>query len=285
MRIKKDNPQNDICINYVISTFPVLFVLCLAISSFSGLHAQMTIGLGTPPAKAALLQLKDKEPSPGTKDATATGGLLLPRVELASRDALPLLINPTSADKKDHTGLLVYNLTENAALQLEKGIYQWDGDKWKKLDNSVVTNTAGSTVKKEAYRGTVPNENHVLSLGIYEFRMVNKTNATYPQFRLAPDSRSQADTTLLWQVSKYWDNNQEAEKGNGYSFWVKKKTKSELPKDGWVDCRDSMRISERNEVWIADLKNENMYRVQFLIFGSSTPANQNKTYAIIARKY
>jgi hypothetical protein len=41
---------------------------------------------------------------------------------------------------------------------------------------------------------------------------------------------------------------------------------------------------ERDEMWLADIDNDNMYHIQFMVLGENDTASQ-KTYIIIAQKY
>ncbi|MDH6310873.1 hypothetical protein M2451_003684 [Dysgonomonas sp. PFB1-18] len=100
------------------------------------LQAQVTVGSGTEPNKAALLDLKTQDasnPTSVTDDSnitTTTGGLLLPRVKLTSLTSLePFIIGATETDKIKHAGLLVHNI--NATNMFKQGTYQWDGTQWK----------------------------------------------------------------------------------------------------------------------------------------------------------
>jgi hypothetical protein len=109
------------------------------------IQAQVTIGLGEQPVSGALLQLKDKENvSDGTFNAHK--GLALPRVTLSQKKELyPMFLadtdDPASGPDsgyatnklildKTHTGLIVYNLTENDEKDLCLGLNQWDGEQW-----------------------------------------------------------------------------------------------------------------------------------------------------------
>ncbi len=108
------------------------------------LRAQVTIGMETPSVKGALLQLKEKDNTDG--DANATRGLILPRVKLTSLtitsgdDLATTIENAVEGsamewDKEKHTGLSVYNLTDNTASggNICPGVYAWNGSKWIRL--------------------------------------------------------------------------------------------------------------------------------------------------------
>lgn len=126
----------------------LLAILLLTFFSFATLGAQVTIGSGIAPEKGALLQLKEKD-APDGEATAATGGLLLPRVVLTEKTELyPMFLrnpgepnsgpNPDYSANKDaldkvHTGLIVYNLSEDGAKDLCRGLNQWDGQQWKCL--------------------------------------------------------------------------------------------------------------------------------------------------------
>jgi len=113
------------------------------------MSAQVTIGNKETPEKGAVLQLKNIN---GVTDgsANATKGLMLPRVRLSSKTNLfPFFSkNPTEDSEatiipteeydnqtkksfldKEHTGLIVYNTT-NEILNFCEGVYIWDGSEW-----------------------------------------------------------------------------------------------------------------------------------------------------------
>lgn len=95
------------------------------------ISGQVTIGSDETPAAGAILQLK--QPGSFSNNATATRGLLLPRVALTDRFLLtPMLTGSDLTDltqNKDHIGLTVYN-TNDLYYPYCKGLYVWDGTKW-----------------------------------------------------------------------------------------------------------------------------------------------------------
>lgn len=101
------------------------------------LTAQVTIGFDEEPAKAALLQIKDKKVTdPATSNVTAEhGGLLLPRILIQDIQSLAPLYEGyntlSSSDKEKesllHTGLMVYHVGSTA---LKEGVYIWHNNKW-----------------------------------------------------------------------------------------------------------------------------------------------------------
>jgi hypothetical protein len=265
---------------YFYSTTKTLLLLALFLFHLK-LDAQVTIGLGASPEKAALLQLKDRQPAAASKEATATsGGLLLPRVKLNATDDFTLLPNLTPGEEKDHTGLLVYNVEEDASLDLKKGVYQWDGEKWKMLNK--ITKTEGSTVAKVIYEGNSPNEAKTVTLGIFEFRI---TNNYYPQIRRVPGSNA---AIHHWQVNEYSDltTAEATALGTGTRFAHKIYTDKTLQAGTWTNCDDALYYpyAEKNEVWLADLDNNNIYQIQFMFLGEDLAA-RNKTFLIIVQKY
>lgn len=113
-------------------------ILLLAVICCTGsVYGQVTIGSNVPPAKAAVLEIKDQEANAATNVTATTGGLGLPRVELSSLTTLEPFIQTSdeawntsnkAATMTRHTGLMVYNLKENA--DFSKNIYVWDGTRW-----------------------------------------------------------------------------------------------------------------------------------------------------------
>ncbi|MDR0750508.1 MAG: hypothetical protein LBF62_13195 [Tannerellaceae bacterium] len=246
------------------SMLKILSVLLLIACSGFRLEAQMTIGHGTVPAEAALLQIKDREPAPGTAGVTAgTGGLLLPRVELNSLTDFSLPVSLTTDEQKDHAGLLVYNVKTNGNPSLAKGIYQWSGEKWEALKK--ISKTEGASVKKEIYQGTAADANRVISLGNFEFRMTGNGSTPTPEFRL-----TSATDSVYWQVNEYLTSEQACS-----LFYLKIQ---KITTNTWTSCLNALTTGERDEVWIANLADGgSMYRAQFMVLGN--------TYVMIAQKY
>lgn len=117
-----------------------LSVLYLLLSVCMTINAQVTVGSELQPEKAALLDLKTQNATTLGGATTEKGGVLLPRVSLEDKSSLKPFFTTGESDyadqKKRHTGLMVYNVYENATLNLEKGIYIWDGNKWGKAADS-----------------------------------------------------------------------------------------------------------------------------------------------------
>lgn len=103
--------------------FKLLLISILLLFTYSGIHAQFTIGSGEKPRDGSLLDLKQNNNT--LHNPNANGGIGLPRVALVSPSILTVASN---AEKNDHVGLTVYNITNNN--DIKEGIYYWNGDKW-----------------------------------------------------------------------------------------------------------------------------------------------------------
>jgi hypothetical protein len=120
--------------------------------SVMNLHAQVTVGSNIAPSPATLLELKSQQTAASVTAVTdagnvtsATGGLLLPRVQLVDSKTLEPFIETsddiwTNGDapslKLKLAGLLVYNITDNGSLK--PGIYIWTGIEWTTFDTTVL---------------------------------------------------------------------------------------------------------------------------------------------------
>ncbi|WP_410880649.1 hypothetical protein [Myroides sp. DW712] len=106
----------------------------------AGMYAQVTIGSSEIVEQAAVLDLKSQV-ADAQNSTTGTGGILLPRVSLNDLRTLEPFIKVTDAEwieeakrealKQEHTGLEVYNLTENTTFA--PGPYVWNGIQWEQL--------------------------------------------------------------------------------------------------------------------------------------------------------
>lgn len=134
-----------------------MFILSLLSIATLTASAQVTIGSGYAPSKAALLELKDKDankPASVTDDlnvTSETGGLLLPRVKLENKNTLQPFIDTSNSDwvnrsstkiSETHAGLMVYNLNTTTD-GLSPGIHVWDGTQWAKSAGGSATTEAG----------------------------------------------------------------------------------------------------------------------------------------------
>ncbi|MDR2389193.1 MAG: hypothetical protein LBD89_05335 [Tannerellaceae bacterium] len=117
----------------------LLIVITTSVFCFNA-KGQVTVGSDIAPLSGVLLDIKSKAGTAGSGDATTDvngGGLGLPRVTLTDISSLaPFLPSASSAEKKDRTGLMVYNISTTSPFK--PGVYVWDGTKW---------NVAGGGVK------------------------------------------------------------------------------------------------------------------------------------------
>lgn len=130
-------------------TFRTLLLLVAILAMSRTTHAQVTVGSGIEPMRAALLDLKTRQSAAGMitsvsdpENATSGldgGGLLLPRVELVSISTLEPFILPNDPDfiantdnlKERLAGLMVYNITNHGAgSTLYPAVYIWNGAIW-----------------------------------------------------------------------------------------------------------------------------------------------------------
>lgn len=96
------------------------------------LPAQVTFGSLLPPSQGALLDLKQKDAADG--GVTATGGLMLPRVELTNSTNLSDISDATEGDS-EYIGLMIYNpiaigVDKCSPVYIPTGIYVWEGIQW-----------------------------------------------------------------------------------------------------------------------------------------------------------
>lgn len=115
----------------------ILFFIGLFLN-ISLASSQITIGSTIPPARGAILDLKQTD----AITENSNKGLLLPRVEITDLSKLKMgdnEINDTDADGNQyskHKGLLVYNTNQDYCVAGEpilKGLYVWDGEEWQKM--------------------------------------------------------------------------------------------------------------------------------------------------------
>lgn len=127
-------------------------ILCiLFIFSYSYLYSQVTIGSAFSPRKGALLDLKQED----KLDANSSKGLLLPRMELyRTTSMVPIFKDSELTDelKKSHNGLMIYNLKEDYANDLCKGVYVWiDSYKWVRLPEPCCLPITGIEIANTIY--------------------------------------------------------------------------------------------------------------------------------------
>jgi len=110
-------------------------LLCFTFSA----KAQVTIGVQAPPLQGVLLDLKQSDQPNG--DANSMSGIMFARVLLSDTDKLSPILDDTVPNyatlKAQYTDLIVYNVNPNAPF--EKGLYEWDGNRWNPISNSTST--------------------------------------------------------------------------------------------------------------------------------------------------
>lgn len=122
-----------------------LVLLFVVVASLGTAYGQVTVGSDVAPERAALLEIKDQAADADNVTAK-TGGLGLPRVELADKTTLEPFIATGDAEwtnaatqatlKTKHAGLMVYNLYESPSSVTESnkkfkpGVYVWNGTEW-----------------------------------------------------------------------------------------------------------------------------------------------------------
>lgn len=120
---------------YIMNKRHIFIILLVCLFPFIQVfksNAQITIGSLEPPVDGSLLQLKNID-GIGGDGANATGGLLLPRVELT--DYLSLDDIEVGLDKDSHVGLIVYNLNKCLLGKGDdEGLYVWDGSRWNQIN-------------------------------------------------------------------------------------------------------------------------------------------------------
>ncbi|MDR1763889.1 MAG: hypothetical protein LBR64_08080 [Dysgonamonadaceae bacterium] len=120
-----------------------LIMVCFLFCSHN-LKGQVTIGKMENPIKGALMQFKTVDDETSDGEANAALGIGFPRVALVQRDQLQPMYSAAEAAALDdktrqaHRGLVVYNVTSNADLDLEQGIYVWDGEKWVETQGDII---------------------------------------------------------------------------------------------------------------------------------------------------
>lgn len=105
--------------------FVAFFILCNL--GWQNVSSQVVIGTSGPVNEGALLELKENH----KQGVNATKGLLLPRVALEN----PSLMSPvlddditTEDEKKQHIGLVIYNVREDYRVHLCKGVHVWTSE-------------------------------------------------------------------------------------------------------------------------------------------------------------
>ncbi|MDR2087085.1 MAG: hypothetical protein LBP72_07905 [Dysgonamonadaceae bacterium] len=256
-----------------------LFLLCLYL--FPNLQAQVSIGIIEAPAEGALLQLKSiAGAAKGGKNAKE--GLLMPRVKLVDHLSLePIISNASDSEKKEHAGLIVYNLTDTS--YLKKGLVVWNGIEWNSIKNKEVSENAGMDVKKILYNNTLPLPNKSVPFHSIETRLekgINRPHYALPQFKVTDSYKPAAGTTRDYEyyVTQYWQNSSQS----GYSNEV---NIQKVSNSNYMDFTNSdMSMEERNEVWMYDNTSKEIFHIQLFVMGENSPT-ATKIYAILVEQF
>ncbi|MDR1624311.1 MAG: hypothetical protein LBS04_04990 [Tannerellaceae bacterium] len=263
----------------------MLLLLCLGV--LPRLSAQVTIGASESPAEGALLQLKNI-PNASAGAANAIKGLLLPRVALVNDTELaPMFTGATAADKKEHAGLIVYNLTTN--LSLDEGFVQWDGQKWSQVNYNKPL-VVDRTVQKKLYTNptaidanSVKVDNLEITLGS-DLHQGNPAYYAYPKFRkITADNMKYS-----YQMAQYWEDRYPTTPPYipSYAGFSNDLSSSSFSLgtgyQGFYPNND-MSPLERNEIWLVS-DNKQVYHIQFFVLGPSD-IDKNEVYAILIERF
>jgi hypothetical protein len=254
-----------------------LLLFCLGI--LSKLPAQVTIGIAESPAEGALLQLKDivNAAKPGGENEKK--GLLIPRVELVNYMKLdPMFPGASDDQKKEHAGLIVYNLTQND--NLKEGIMVWNGEMWNLIKCKDINNKFDSDIKKTLYRSVGAIEKNSVLFGSIEVTLRkdaadNMSYYAHPYFKTEkPDS----ERKFHYQVGQYWHK-------NGYSYDVN--IKSFTPGNyeyQHLANGSHMAPNERNEIWMFEDNSDDILHFQFLTLGETNKTASN-IFAVLVEHF
>jgi hypothetical protein len=273
-------------------------IILYAISAISTpAMSQVTIGSTEDPTTGALLQIKQRTSAPAN-EYNAKGGLLLPRVELTPTDTDPMspIINGNSGDqKKEHTGLVVYNRPGPGPTQLEQqeGLTFWDGEQWNYIKAKASDNIEAG-VKKILYQRNMPNSSNTIKLDYLEILLDQGTTSNYYAIPKITNTSTTA-RSYHWHYARFWDTNDPYGKSYGYSNDIvvtdtatSFTALSENPKltyntpTALMDTE--MPPKERNEAWITDKLTGEIYHLHFFTMGVDN-TNATKIYGIIGEQF
>jgi hypothetical protein len=250
-----------------------LTLLCMFFAS--AMNAQVTVGTLELPADGALLQLKNI-PEATPEAANANKGLLLPRVLLNDYRTLCPAVCDNYDDRKNHTGLIVYNLTDYKDGNLIPGLMVWNGTEWNNIVNKEMTENTGSEIKKKLYSATQPDETKsVLFFNSIEFSMDKGSQSYYgyPEFKV-PDASPENPVFYQYHFTQYTPT---------YKNNVKQETITDSSYKPFM-ASDYISTTERNEAWMYDEATNSIYHVLFFIMGENTAA-ATKIYAIMVERF
>ncbi|MDR1436666.1 MAG: hypothetical protein LBI65_00965 [Candidatus Symbiothrix sp.] len=271
------------------TTFRIkLLLFCLLF--FPSLQARVNIGIIEAPADGALLQLKNiAGVAPG--DENANGGLLLPRVSLKNYTSLEPAVPDAEAtpdEKRNHVGLIVYNLTETT--YLKKGLAVWNGTRWNCITSNEVMETTGMDVKKNLYSSQRPQPDKTVVSGSIEINMElrNSTEQPHhavPQFKISDSYKPGAGVSrkYAYLLTQYYRNNDKAIYSNDLFL------QSFTSGSGYIrfdtnSTSGHMSPIERNEVWMYDDTDNSLFHIQLFEMGEDTKA-ATKIYVIMVEHF
>ncbi|MDL2215001.1 hypothetical protein LJC00_02285 [Dysgonomonas sp. OttesenSCG-928-M03] len=162
----------------------ITFVTILLLSTVY-VYPQVTIGSTNTSAKGAVLDIKEIEPIAGNTDplknkTSESGGIVLPRVKLQSLSTLsPFVSTPGNATtKKNHVGLVVYNIRTSVPDSLVPGVYVWDGEKWKLLIAGEISNSPWFKVGTTSSSKTNLDDSYLSAKAVVGGTTIAKVNGT-----------------------------------------------------------------------------------------------------------
>jgi hypothetical protein len=221
------------------------------------LYAQVTIGSQTAPERAALLQIKEYEATPGTGAKTADKGILLPRVKLKSLSDITV-ITGDSLKAADLTGLLVYNVNPAG---MEVGFYAWSGQDWGILE--IISEEEGSYTKKALVSASTLTDSNTptVTLGRFTFRFSPNKEA-----QIKMNSQPSNTETTGFHICRFWDDPKIPSTPSGYAYDVGKIVFTTDKYSEWKNFHSVAMAEERWEVWLADSYINKIYNIQFIIY-------------------
>ncbi|MDR2622500.1 MAG: hypothetical protein LBC48_07980 [Dysgonamonadaceae bacterium] len=245
-----------------------IFLLLSTLFLTSAIYAQVSISLPETPEPAAILQVKEYNPSVSGGETASKGGILLPRVKLNSESDITVIASDAGEDKKlALTGLVVYNVDTT---KMDKGLYVWDGKEWNQLE--ILSEKEGSFTTKSVAKGPLSDNN------------LPGVEAKNLSFRFSADKKPQCrfnvqpatDMSLYYHIGRFWDYNgpgtvSERPPKVGYTYDVAKITITKKNYSQWHDLHDTPLGTGgiRYEVWIADPLTDQAYHVQFVTYAPS----------------
>jgi hypothetical protein len=244
----------------------------------------VTIGLAEAPADGALLQLKDIVAAAGGKNADK--GLLMPRVSLKNDSTLaPMFPEATPGEMKKHAGLIVYNLSEQEPLT--KGLMVWDGASW--LNLKTKDPDFDPDVKKILYINNKPLGKKSISVRSLDVSMDlagRKDYEAIPRFRLNERYKptGSKEKKYLYHITRYWTNENKIPNGE-YSTDLNLLS---FTRDNYATYQDFrpgfMTTQEKDEVWLLDDENDDIFHIQFFELGTNHPGIIRQ-YAILVERF